>query len=413
MVARAGRCPRNGALRMTPVQQRRCPVCQSEDTEGFLRRERVPVHQNLLFHDPVSAVSTTRGDLFLRFCKDCGFVFNGAFDLRRMSYGADYDNSQTCSPIFREHVNHLVQRLASRKTGSTYRIVEVGCGRGDFLKQLVLASGSGSTGVGFDPSYNGPPDDLDGALHFESSFYGPQQASLPADLVVCRNVIEHVPDPIGLLRSIRMAIANSPEGRVVVETPCVEWILEHRVLWDLFYEHCSLFSAESLITAFESSGFRVDKIQRIFGGQYLSAEAVLGTLTKRARRPNRVPQLARSYARVERQQRASIEQAAAWLANRGRVGLWGTAANSVTLANLIDPQRTMFQCVVDLNPNKDGCYIAGTGHPIVSYSSLAQLRIATIVLMNPKYREENEELLRNAGIDLSLVEFSQQPIVAS
>ena len=45
-------------------------------------------------------------------------------------------------------------------------------------------------------------------------------------------------------------------------------------------------------------------------------------------------------------------------------------AKGVTIANLIDPTNELFACVVDLNPGKQGHFLAGTGHPIVGPHAL-------------------------------------------
>jgi SAM-dependent methyltransferase len=384
----------------------------SRRTDVFLRRERVPVHQNLLFADQEAAVAAARGDLEFRVCESCGFVYNGAFELSRMSYGSDYDNDQTCSPLFREHIDGLIGRLASQRRGSTatpFRIVEVGCGQGGFLKQLVAAAGEGATGFGFDPSYNGPLSALDGRVLFAQDYYGPDHANIRADLVVCRHVIEHVPEPAKLLRSVRLATAESPNARVVFETPCVEWILRNFVIWDFFYEHCSLFSKDSLATAFENAGFVVESVDHVFQGQYLWLEAIPAAGRKTAPRGGGViVERARVFEKTERQQSSKIRAMAERLAAEGGLALWGAGAKGVTLANLIDPNRSLLQCIVDLNPHKQGRFVAGTGHPIVHHSALQELGIMNAILMNPNYRQENEELLGNAGITTNLVEFEER-----
>ncbi len=105
-----------------------------------------------------------------------------------------------------------------------------------------------------------PDVDLDGRLQFHRQFYDAECSRTPADVVIARHVIEHVAQPRELLSSIRAALNSNPDARVFLETPCVEWILRHRVAWDFFYEHCSLFTVESLSTAAEESGFDVKSV---------------------------------------------------------------------------------------------------------------------------------------------------------
>ena len=83
--------------------------------------------------------------------------------------------------------------------------------------------------------------------------------------------------------------------------------------------------------------------------------------------------------------------------------LWGAGAKGVTFANLIDGSRELIDCVVDLNPLKQGHYLPGTGHPIVSHQALTARGVSTAILMNPNYREENLALIREAGLDVELI----------
>ena len=84
-----------------------CPVCRSPDALWFLRRDSVPVQQNVLMPDLSSALAVARGSLHLAACRGCGFVFNGAFEPGKVAYGGSYDNNQNCSPAFAGHVSGL------------------------------------------------------------------------------------------------------------------------------------------------------------------------------------------------------------------------------------------------------------------------------------------------------------------
>jgi SAM-dependent methyltransferase len=380
-----------------------CPVCAAEATAPFLRRPSVPVNQHLVMHDAAMARRVPRGLLDLAVCEACGFVFNRAFDPALIAYDERYNNAQTFSPLFDDYVSERARYLAEEKGVRNSRIVEVGCGNGLFLRRLV-ALDAGNSGYGFDTSYTGPETDLDGRVQFERRFYGPECAHIPADVVVCRHVIEHVPDPIGLLRAIRQALMHSPQARVFFETPDVTWILHNRVIWDLFYEHCSLFTPDSLATAFERAGFAVDSVRQVFGDQYLWLEATVARGERAVHsHADPIPMLARQFTVAEAALRQEWVAKLGDLARGGNVALWGAGAKGVTLANLVDPDRQWIAAVVDLNPAKQGGYVPGTGHPIIDYRKLPEHAIRTAVVMNPNYREEIAALLRNARIACALV----------
>jgi 2-polyprenyl-3-methyl-5-hydroxy-6-metoxy-1,4-benzoquinol methylase len=377
--------------------------------QSFLQRSQVPVHQNLVVSSAAQARAVTRGELDLVVCGDCGFVFNQAFDLSRLAYGKDYDNTQSCSDYFDTYLDVLVKDLVERQGVRRSTVVEVGCGKGHFLRKLVAFPGAANQGIGFDPSYVGPESELDGQLRFHRCYYDDTCTDVAADVVVCRHVIEHVPEPLTLLRSVRAALAQSPHARVFFETPCVEWILRNRVAWDFFYEHCSLFSKTSLAEAFARAGFVVERVAHIFGGQYLWLEARLNhaALPAPTSRPETAA-LAAAYGANEDHLRRKLRGQLQALRALGKVALWGAGAKGATLANLVDPEGTLVDCVVDLNPNKQGGYIPGTGHPIVAPTDMVQRGVKSAVLMNPNYRAENLQLLAQAGIHIDLIDWSEQ-----
>jgi hypothetical protein len=382
-----------------------CPVCDGTDARPFLSRRGVPVHQNLPLASQEQALRVPRGDLEMAACGHCGFVFNAAFDPRKLSYGEAYDNTQSHSPYFSRYMAELARHLLEEEGVRDSLVVEVGCGKGDFMRLLVADPRHGNRAVGFDPSYVGPDEDLGGRVRFERRYYDESCADVPADVVVCRHVIEHVPRPLQLLGAVRKALAGARSPRIYFETPCVEWILRNRVIWDFFYEHCSLFTASSLRTAFARAGFAVRGVKHVFGGQYLWIEAALDPETGAGgASAGDVGTLGAAFAREEARLRDEWRSRVAALSRSGAVAIWGAGAKGTTFAHLVDPGRELIDCVVDLNPNKQEKFVPGTGHAIVGVPALGRRGVRHAILMNPNYRAENEALLAAAGSTVELVE---------
>lgn len=382
-----------------------CPVCAATSGRRFLLREHVPVQQNILVADAKAACDVPRGTLDLHVCEDCGFVWNGAFDLGLLDYGADYDNTQSCSSSFDAYMDDLARELVEQKGVRNARVVEIGCGKGLFLRKLVAHPDSGNSGIGFDTSYVGPDTDLDGRLRFERRFYDETCVDVPADAVVCRHVIEHVPDPLALLRAVRAALAGAPHARIWFETPCVNWILRGEVLWDFFYEHCSLFTAQSLSRLFRRAGFDVASVRHIFGGQYLWLEARPGAVDE-SRAPQETYALAMAYGAKVDSMRIAWTERLGDLSRSGKVALWGAGAKGATFANLVDPDARLIDCVVDLNPAKQGKFIPGTGHAIVAPEALVDRQVTHVQVMNPNYRAEIAAMLAGLGPKITLLDWS-------
>jgi len=378
-----------------------CHICDSFDVKKFLSRKNVPVHQNLLFSDQKSAENATRGDLDLVVCKDCGFIFNESFDHSKISYGEKYDNSQDCSDYFNSYLESLVQKIIYGQKVRNCSIVEIGCGKGRFLRKLIEVKDWGNKGYGFDPSYMGDKTTFDGRLVFENKYYDLDCTNINTDVIICRHVIEHISKPLNLLGLVKKAVNSTKIAKIFFETPTVEWILENHVIWDFFYEHCSYFSKNSLKTAFEISGFNVDSVNTVFNGQYLWLEATSNDTIKMTKNPSPIPDLAIQFAVKENQLKGMFEKKIIGL-TRGKVAIWGAGAKGVTFANLIDPKREYIDSFIDLNSNKHGKFIPGSGHPIISYKEIPSRGITDVIVMNPNYYSENLKLLQKSNLGVNL-----------
>jgi hypothetical protein len=321
-------------------------------------------------------------------CPGCGFVFNAAFDPTLLSYGDDYDNNQNHSPAFAAHVDKLVSELVGPGGLRNVRVAEAGCGDGAFLRRLIGPPDYGNVGFGFDPAYRGPDTELGGRLNFYRTFYDKRAAELAVDAVISRHVIEHVPAPLNLLSAVRLAATQST-ARVFFETPCVNWILEHEVVWDFFYEHCSLFTLESLGYAFRAAGFEVTVSRHVFGEQYLWVEAKPAPGPQIASPGSgRTTDLAARFAVAERDCREHWSALLDHLTPDGPVAVWGAGAKGVTFCNLLDPTATRLRCLVDVNPAKQGRFLAGTGHPIIGPDDAIGAGVRHVLVLNPNYMNE-------------------------
>ncbi|CUH95089.1 hypothetical protein P22_1158 [Propionispora sp. 2/2-37] len=385
----------------------RCPVCKVSDGVVFLEHKQVATCQHTLIATAEAARNVERGDLTLVCCRQCNFIFNTAFDEQKLAYGEAYENSQSYSPYFSQYMDEIIDELVKEKETNDCRVIEVGCGQGTFLKRLIDRE-PGIYGYGFDPSYRGPLTLQDGRITFFQSNYGPDAAHIMADIVICRHVIEHVSQPVSLLQSIRQAIKASAQARLFLETPCSEWILRNEVFWDFFYEHCSYFSRDSLARAVELSGFRVQNVFHRFHGQYLWLEARLHADDKLISGPSQATPLyflARQFAYRERDLIARWSELIQSKIKQGeRIALWGAGAKGATFAGLLDPACRYFQCVVDINPQKQGKYLPGTGHPIIKPAELPDLQISSIIILNPNYRNEIVNILKGMPGKINLLE---------
>jgi SAM-dependent methyltransferase len=375
-----------------------------------LERSSVPVFQNIRYASRQAARAAASGRLAIAHCERCGFVFNAAFDPQLAVYSTAYENDQTLSEHFRGYLNQIGGHVLDAVAGKPEPVVlEVGCGQATFLKQLAqMPQARYSRFLGFDPAWRGGEVptlvDVQPRL-FDAAVVAELRA--PIDAVVSRHVIEHISDPVAFLQNVHSALGARAQTKVMLETPCLEWIVERDVLFDFFYEHCSYFTIETLRYALARTGYRALTIERMFDGQYLWAEAEPAPTAAMSAVPPAPSGLGAAITAMGQRGEARLTAWCDALAphrGHGTLALWGAGAKGATLAALADPDGALIDCLIDINPRKQGGFTAVTGHAIVAPTEAATRGVRAIVLMNPNYRAEVIEMIETAQLPFTLID---------
>ena len=389
--------PHNRCERTTPAKYL-CPACASANLSVFFELLKVPVHIGLQWPSREAARDCPRGDIELAYCQECGFLSNLAFNPAQLDYAQSYDNSLHFSQVFQAYARSVASRLIARYGLYGKDIVEIGCGRGEFLS--LLCELGNNRGVGFDPT----GDEKGGTdrITFIHDVYSERYAEYRGDLVCCRYVLEHIPGPIGFLKMLRRIVGQDRNTVMYFEVPNALFILRDLSAWDIIYEHCSYFSQASLARTFTESGFDVVDLKETYKGQFLGVEATPGHLGAVAPlKWEALDEMAHQVAVFATRYQGKLE---AWwhrlerLKRRGkRAVLWGAGAKGVSFLNIFEALDPV-EYVVDINPRKQGKHIAGTGQRIIGPELLPEHRPDVVIVMNPIYRDEIGETVRRFGL---------------
>ena len=344
----------------------------------LLRVDDLPVQQNRVYSTAQEAVDCPKGNVLLVQDEETGIVYNLAFRPELVIYDQNYQNEQGCSRIFQQHLYEaarIVQRHFGKKS-----ILEVGCGKGTFLK--ILRS-MGFKAVGVDPAYEGEE------AYVVKEPFSPS-LGITGEAIILRHVLEHVPNPLRFLESI--AAANDGKGLIYIEVPCLDWICDHKAWFDIFYEHVNYFRLSDFSRMFG----RIIESGWCFGGQYLYLYVVADLSTLGLNSAGRAEAEGFSFPDDFF---SSIDLAIDEIQHsKGKKHIiWGAASKGVIFVlHLLRRGGVVPEFAIDINPAKQGRFMPATGLPVLApEEGLPRLSAGdSIFVMNSNYLEE---IRRHAG----------------
>lgn len=387
---------------------RPCPNCPSRGLTIFYTVRNIPAHSCLLMPSRAEAVDYPRGDLRLGFCPACGFITNTAFDPTLNEYSQRYEETQGFSPTFNRFAEQLAKRYVDRYNLADKTILEIGCGKGEYLIQTLEIAGPKARGIGIDPGYIPSRTTSPAAkqAEFIVDLYDRRYAHLKADFIVCRHTLEHIAPTREFMQELRATIGDRPETALFFELPDVMRELREGAFWDLYYEHCTYFSCGSLARLFRSTGFDVTHLSLEYDGQYIILDALPAPGPTAPRLPlendlaelaDRVSRFAQTCSAVVRRWRDILDEGR----RRGeRTVIWGSGSKGVSFLTTLGVTHDdgAVAAAVDINPFRHGRFMPGSGHEIIPPEALASLRPDRVIVMNPVYVPEITDQLSSMGL---------------
>jgi SAM-dependent methyltransferase len=228
----------------TATTQRACPLCSAD----------------------AATVRRVADGWPLATCDGCGFLY--APTIRANTATEHEDLPEDYEPVSRAR-HAQVHRLLSRLLPEGATVADVGAGFGEL--GLVAAEAGRFRYIGFEPSVSITEVARRRGVDLRPELFDRSSLDEPPDAIVLDNVIEHVADPIGLLREADAAL--TPGGHLVVIVPNRHDLRQVVPQWRranhwIPPEHINYFTAASLRRALEGLGHQV----RPFGFRALRTE---------------------------------------------------------------------------------------------------------------------------------------------
>ena len=185
------------------------------------------------------------GKINLRYIKKYNFYYNSSFNNNKIKYNKNYNNDQSVSVVFKNHLFDVL-KILDKKFDQNTRICEVGCGKGFFLNLLEKKY---KNVIGYDTSYEGKKKNI-------HKRYLTVNDRIDSDLIILRQTLEHIPNYFNFLKMLKKISISDPY--ILIEVPDLDWIIKKQAFWDITYEHVNYFSKKTFQKLF-SGTFKIKK----------------------------------------------------------------------------------------------------------------------------------------------------------
>lgn len=238
---RTNRCWICGSERVIPTKSRNLP--------GRLRPDDLRITDS--YYGRTLALLT---------CGECGFMFANADELADLTalYEALQDPEYEETQDDRALQMRWILSLARKARPGARTLLDVGAGTGLLVAEAARA---GLDAIGVEPSRSFTQvARRHGATVLQGVLPHPAFSDRRFDVVCLIDVIEHVADPLMLLRDCQRAL--TPEGVLIVVTPDVGSALARLLRnrwWHFRVAHVGYFNRRSLHRALHLSGLEVER----------------------------------------------------------------------------------------------------------------------------------------------------------
>lgn len=393
------------------IQTNRCRACGSKQLNRFLDLGKQPLANSFLDSPKVNAKSY---ELALCFCESCSLVQLTA-DVPRTDMFSQYLWQTGTS----KGANHHLERLADELLGYACKfaeeitVIEAASNDGTALSKFA---NRGCSVLGVDPAENLAAEANKQGLTTICDYFSSKSAEKvvrqagKGDIVICRNVLAHVPDIGDFVEGLGKVLVD--DGVLYIEFHYAGSIKQGLQYDSIYHEHASYISLTALAPLFEKNGLQLfaAKIGPISGGclqLYLSKKSnpkrVVEDSVVNIWKFEREEMLGsfvtwQSFAKkVEDHRTKFVALLEKTRANGKNVCGFGASARSSTLLNYCNISTNEISLIADNNELKHSLYTAGTNIQIRSPKEVFALGQDVVVLLAWNFKDEIVEEIKYFG----------------
>jgi SAM-dependent methyltransferase len=347
-----------------------CLVCGHQLSEPILHysdlpsgAQQIPTKEEL--------ASDTGIEFNVRQCLSCETL---QLDCEPVEYYRDVIRAMPVKGVFASLKLELFKDFARKFSLEGKHLIEVGCGKGDFI-QLFSSQSIKITGIEHSSSsvLAAQSRGLDVIEGFVDSFES-RAPNPPYDGFLSINFLEHQPDPCGMLAGIYNSLA--PDGVGLITVPSFDHILRYNAYYEFIRDHLLYFTETTLRRMLETNGFDIIETD------LFNEDTIYAYVKKRP--VVALSGLANNYMKLRSELNTLIDG----LKRQGRrVAIWGASHQGFTIIACAGIGEKI-EYIIDSAEFKQGKYSPASHIEIVSPAEALSRAANAIIIAAPAYTKE-------------------------
>jgi len=317
--------------------------------------------------------------------KKYGLLHNYLHKKKLFKFNKNYQNEQGNSSLQKDHLNKL-HKFLKKNFPKKSKLVEVGCGKGLFLK--LVKKKKYFEYLGFDKTYEGNDKKI-------KKRYLNSKDRIEADIIILRHTLETIKNPYKFLKMLKTIFSNN--ALIYIEITNLDLIKKNNYLLYFTHEYINYFTQKSLLSLFSE----ITSSKEVLKGHYFFCLTSLNSLVNKdifefQKKKKWKKYKIKSYFKNFKSKSKTIFKSK-------RLWIWGASTKGVMylhyLINFLCFDKKKVMGCIDINKKKQNFYTPSTNIKIFSPKNFYKLikKNDLVVNMNRIYKLEIIELTKNNG----------------
>jgi ubiquinone/menaquinone biosynthesis C-methylase UbiE len=384
----------------------KCKFCTTIVNEPTFDIGNTAVSNDLITEDRLNSPEKTYPLIFY-VCPQCLLAQTEQYNEGYEIFSDDYVYFSSCSSYWLKHAKQYVEDITTRlNLGKSSFVLEIASNDGYLLTNFVEKN---IKCLGVEPTRSTAQEAIKKDVPTIVDFFNLELASKlekegsKADLVIANNVLAHVPDINNFVASLKKVLKK--DGTITIEFPHLLSLIEKNEFDTIYHEHFFYFSVLTLVKIFSKynlSIYDLDELETHGGSIRVYVAHTNSNIDKNSDKKNlnRILNKELSYGLdslgyYEKLQHNAFDiklNSLQYLIQNKldgkRIIAFGAAAKGNTFLNYCGIKSDIIEAVVDETPYKIGKYLPQSKIPILSFSSIKDLKPDVIVILPWNHKDE-------------------------